>query len=232
MKLPIPEFMSNMKKELLEELGVALIEDDEDTVEIEASVSQEELEKLPVYQALRDSVDLDMSLDELIDAFAAMCKLPVGDPDDLLFETGTFDFTGKKLFYFSLVRQFRFQDEDEFVQLHLDVRYAPAPATKRLSCTEWSSLTERDFFDLVRSPAYLLKRLFSSPMRQGLRLAALQAQSFDALYGDRLSEQQRTLIQAFGSTADMGLLKRDRIYIRYRLLKSGFIRRLSQLMGL
>ena len=100
MKLPIPEFMSNMKEKLLEELGVALIEDDEDTVEIEASVSQEELEKLPVYQALRDSVDLDMSLDELIDAFAAMCKLPVGEPDDLLFETGTFDFTGKKLFYF------------------------------------------------------------------------------------------------------------------------------------
>lgn len=153
MKFPIPEFMSNMKKELLEELGVALIEDDEDTVEIEASVSQEELEKLPVYQALRDYVDLDMSLDELIDAFAAMCKLPVGDPDDLLFETGTFDFTGKKLFYFSLVRQFQYRDEDEFIQLHLDVRYAPSPATKQLSCTEWSSLTERDFFDLVRSSA-------------------------------------------------------------------------------
>ena len=84
----------------------------------------------------------------------------------------------------------------------------------------------------VRSPAYLLKRLFSSPMRQGLRLAALQAQSFDALYGSRLAEQHRALIRAFASTADMGLLKRDRIYIRYRLLKSGFIRRLSQLMGL
>ena len=69
-------------------------------------------------------------------------------------------------------------------------------------------------------------------MRQGLRLAALQAQSFGALYGSRLAEQHRALIQAFGSTADMGLLKRDRIYIRYRLLKSGFIRRLSQLMGL
>ena len=153
MKLPIPEFMSNMKKKLLEELGVALIEDDEDTVEIEASVSQEELEKLPVYQALRDSVDLDMSLDELIDAFAAMCKLPVGEPDDLLFETGSFDFTGKKLFYFSLVRQFQYRDEDEYVQLHLDVRYAPSPATKRLSCTEWGSLTEGDFFTMVRSGA-------------------------------------------------------------------------------
>ena len=153
MKLPIPEFMSNMKKKLLEELGVALIEDDEDTVEIEASVSQEELEKLPVYQALRDSVDLDMSLDELIDVFAAMCKLPVGEPDDLLFETGTFDFTGKKLFYFSLVRQFQYRDEDEYVQLHLDVRYAPSPATKRLSCTGWGSLIEGDFFTMVRSGA-------------------------------------------------------------------------------
>ena len=153
MKLPIPEFMNNMKEKLLKELGVEFIEDDEDTVEIDDSVSQEELEQLPVFQALRDSIDPGMTLDELIDAFAAICKLPVGEPDDLLFETGTFDFTGQKRFYFSLVRQFQYRNEDEYVQLHLDIRYAPSPATKRLSCTEWSSLTEGDFFSMVRSSA-------------------------------------------------------------------------------
>lgn len=153
MKLPIPEFMNNMKEKLLKELGVEFIEDDEDTVEIDDSVSQEELEQLPVFQALRDSIDPGMTLDELIDAFAAICKLPVGEPDDLLFETGAYDFTGKKRFYFSLVRQFQYRNEDEYVQLHLDIRYAPSPATKRLSCTEWGSQTEGDFFSMVRSSA-------------------------------------------------------------------------------
>jgi glycosyltransferase involved in cell wall biosynthesis len=84
----------------------------------------------------------------------------------------------------------------------------------------------------VRSPAYLLKRLFSSPMRSGLRLAALQAGCFAELYGDLLTAEQRNLIEAFASTADMGLLARDRIYIRHNLLKSGFVRRISQLTGL
>lgn len=84
----------------------------------------------------------------------------------------------------------------------------------------------------VRSPAYLLKRLFSNPMRDGMRLAALQARSFHELYSAFLTEDQSSLVQAFASTADMGLIDRDRIYIRFNLLKSGFIRRFSQLMGL
>ncbi len=151
MKFPIPEFLSNMKEKFMEEFGVEFTDADKDFPESEDSVSQEELEQLPVFKALHSSIKDGMPLDSLIDAFAAMCKLPVGEPDDLLFETGTFDFTGKKLFYFSLVRQFQFRDEEEYVQLHLDVRYAPSPATKRLECTEWGSLVEGDFFDMVRS---------------------------------------------------------------------------------
>ena len=159
MKFPIPEFLRKKIDELISG------DDTEFEDDLGSEVSQEELEQLPVYLALRNSLKEGMALDELIDAFAAMCKLPVGDPDDLLFETGTFDFTGKKLFYFSLVRQFRFRDEDEFVQLHLDIRYAPSPATKRLSCTEWSSLTEGDFFDLVRSSA-AFRAVLDKPIEQ------------------------------------------------------------------
>lgn len=150
MNLPIPEFLRKLKEDLISGAEREQLQEDFEEYE-EKAVSQEELEKLPVYQALRDSVRDGMTLDELIDAFAAMCQLPVGEPDDLLFETGTFDFTGKKLFYFSLVRQFQFRDEEEYVQLHLDIRYAPSPATKRLECTEWGSLTEGDFFTMVRS---------------------------------------------------------------------------------
>lgn len=145
MNFPIPEFLRKKMNEMISGDETELEED------FTEGVSQEELEKLPVYQALRDSVKDGMTLDQLIDAFAAMCRLPVGEPDDLLFETGTFGFTGKKLFYFSLVRQFQYKSEDEYVQLHLDVRYAPSPATRRMECTEWASLTEGDFFSMVRS---------------------------------------------------------------------------------
>lgn len=113
------------------------------------------LEKLVVYRTLRDSIHDGMTLDEMIDAFAEMCRISVGDPDDLLYESGTFNFTGKKLFYFSLVRQFQFLDEDEYVQLRLDVTYMPGARIFGLRNTTWGSLTDGDFFEKVRrSPVY------------------------------------------------------------------------------
>lgn len=113
------------------------------------------LEKLVVYRTLRDSIHEGMTPEEMIDAFREMCRIPVGEPDDLLFESGTYKFTGEKLFYFSLVRQFQFLDEDEYVQLRLDLTYKPDIRTFGLRNTDWGSLTEGDFFQKVKSsPAY------------------------------------------------------------------------------
>lgn len=123
--------------------------------EQESAKRQELLKTLVVYRTLRDSVHDGMTLDEMIDAFINMSKLPVGDPDDLLFESGTFHFTSEKLFYFSLVRQFQFLDEDEYVQLHLDVTYTPSIRTFGLRNVNWASRSNGDFFEMVRrSPAY------------------------------------------------------------------------------
>ena len=157
MKLPFDEFFDKSKEELIRKLEAGEFDDIEDSDEFddfgdcEELVSQEELEQLPVFLALRDSIKDGMTLDEMIDAFVAMCRLSVGDPDDLLFETGTYNFTGKKLFYFSLVRQFQYKCGDEYIQLHLDICYTPSPATARICDTEWGSLLEGDFFDMVRS---------------------------------------------------------------------------------
>lgn len=154
MNLPIFDFLRKTMEKILAENAVIFEDGIEESEEsFDECVSQDALEQLPVYQTLRESVQEGMTLDELIDAFAAMCRIPVGEPDDLLFETGTFDFTGKARFYFSLVRQFQYQDEEEYVQLHLDVRYAPSNVTAGLSCTEWAILQECDFFDTVRSSA-------------------------------------------------------------------------------
>ena len=157
MKQPLNEFFDQLKEKLISKLEAGEFDDMEDSGEFddfedsEDYVSQEELEQLPVFLALRDSIKDGMTLDEMIDAFVAMCRLSVGDPDDLLFETGTYNFTGKKLFYFSLVRQFQYKNGDEYIQLHLDICYTPSPATARICDTEWGSLTEGDFFDMVRS---------------------------------------------------------------------------------
>ena len=113
--------------------------------------AQEPLKSLVVYRSLRDSIHDGMTLEEMIDAFAQMCKTPVGEPDDLLFETGTFDFTGEKLFYFSLVRQFKFMSEDEYIQLHLDVTYAPSIRTALLIKAKWDSQIDDDFFEMVKA---------------------------------------------------------------------------------
>lgn len=109
------------------------------------------LEKLVVYRTLKSSIQEGMALAEMVDAFEQMCEISVGEPDDLLFETGTYRFTGEKLFYFSLVRQFQFLDENEYVQLRLDVTYPPCAKTRFLFGAKWASPTDGGFFDRVRT---------------------------------------------------------------------------------
>ena len=55
---------------------------------------------------LYNAVNREMRLSELFDAFENMCMLNSSENDMIIFETGTFSFTGESLFYFSLVRQF------------------------------------------------------------------------------------------------------------------------------
>lgn len=108
------------------------------------------LQKLAVYRALKESIHDGMTLDEMMNAFQKMCAIPVGDPDDLLFETGTYRFTDEKQFVFSLVRQFRFLDQNEYVQLRLEINYAPCFQTALLYYVKWGSVTDGNFFSMVR----------------------------------------------------------------------------------
>ena len=112
---------------------------------------QKALERLVIYRQLKQSIHDNMTLDEMIDAFIQMCQTPVGEPDDLLFETGTFSFTGERLFHFSLVRQFCFfSDTDEYVQLHLDIQYAPCAKTRLLKKATWSPTKDQNFLSTVK----------------------------------------------------------------------------------
>ena len=78
----------------------------------------------------------------------------------------------------------------------------------------------------VRSASYLWQRLRSKKMRK-----ALSAQAFLECYGDLLTQEQTDLLTAFASTQTAGLLSRDRVYIKYNLLKHGAVRVTAQLLG-
>ena len=104
-------------------------------------------------EKLKAAITEDMTLDEMLDAFKEVCQIPVEvedeDDDILLFETGTYDFTGENLFYFSVTRQFP-DGSDEYYQLHLDVMYQVTPENKKLSSCSWSDEIHGDFFDYIK----------------------------------------------------------------------------------
>lgn len=117
--------------------------DNSDTVAV--TTEQERMELLGF---LKENITDTMTLPEIVDVFEKMCETPV-DEDLILYETGTYDFTGKSMFYFSLVRQFP-NGEDEFYQIHVDVLYEPNSANKKLSESEWNDCIDESIFDYVR----------------------------------------------------------------------------------
>ena len=124
-----------------------------------SNANQSYLESLVVYRTQKSSIQDDMTLDQMVDAFEEMCNISVGEPDDLLYETGTYTFTGEKMFHLEIVRQFKFLSDDEYVQLRLAVIYPPSWKTKFLYRTMWGSIEEGNFFCNVRnSLAYKIVR--------------------------------------------------------------------------
>lgn len=102
---------------------------------------------------LKDRITDKMPLEGIVDAFEQMCGVPLQD-DMVLFETGTYSFTGERRFYFSLVRQV--QNEDgEYLQLHVDVLYQPTKANKAFRETTWDEDLSESIFAYVRqSPVF------------------------------------------------------------------------------
>lgn len=88
-----------------------------------------------VLNYIKGAINCNSSLEEIVSAFECACKMKIND-DCALFETGTFNFTGENLFYFSLVKQFEGED-DEYVQIHIDVIYEPTDENSKFSNAVW-----------------------------------------------------------------------------------------------
>ena len=72
---------------------------------------------------MKNRISDKSGLEDIVNVFEQMCNIPT-EEDIILFETETYSFTGKPMFYFSLVRQFP-DDEEEYYQIHVDVLYSP-----------------------------------------------------------------------------------------------------------
>lgn len=88
------------------------------------------------------------SLENIVDVFEEMCNIPVKE-DMILFETGTYSFTGEPMFYFSLVRQFP-NDEEEYYQIHVDVLYVSTAENKNFEQNIWNEDIEENIFSYIK----------------------------------------------------------------------------------
>ena len=112
---------------------------------------------------LKREITEKMSLPEIVDAFERMCRIPIAD-DMILFETGTFSFTGEPRFYFCLVRQFPIEDDDEFYQIHVVILFQPDSENCKFSGTVWNEDIAENIFDFIRKSdafAYAKSRPYS-----------------------------------------------------------------------
>ncbi len=105
------------------------------------------MDKLVEY--LKKNINDKMAIEDIVDVFEKMCQFTI-ENDMILFETGTFDFTGEPLFYFSLVRQFP-NDEEEYFQIHVDVLYKPTSENKVFQKAVWNEDLSENIFDYIRN---------------------------------------------------------------------------------
>ena len=81
-------------------------------------------EDMEIYQFLRENITEDSSLEEMLDVFAQMSRIPVDSSTDMyLYEVHSYEFEGAEYVYCHIVRQVDEPGSDEFIQLSLDVTY-------------------------------------------------------------------------------------------------------------
>ena len=106
------------------------------------------MRNVQLLEYLRGNISVGDSLDKIISTFEEMCKIPI-EEDLLLNEYGVYDFTGEKLFYYDLVRQYP-DGEDEYYQLRVSIIFSPDEENYYLKDTLWSFDFDGNFFDYIR----------------------------------------------------------------------------------
>ncbi|UNL83242.1 hypothetical protein [Priestia koreensis] len=113
---------------------------------------------------IENQLKTDPTIESVWSAFKELSRQPVEGEEEvaLLFQCGTYDFTGEKKFHFTFTRQFSIEEEDEPTQLHCEFLFEPLPIFKNHTIEEWyfeyegelddffSSVENADAFQLAR----------------------------------------------------------------------------------
>lgn len=98
---------------------------------------------------LKENINDSLSLSDIVNVFERMCREPIPE-DMILYETGTYSFTGEPFFFFSLVRQFP-NGDGEYYQIHVDILYKPNSKNQIYTNAVWNEDIDGDFFDYIRN---------------------------------------------------------------------------------
>lgn len=95
------------------------------------------------------------NLDIIVDVYKEFSKIKVDcASDDFLFQCGVFDFTGERLFYWDIVRQFMIEEKNcysHMEQLHFEAKFEPNTELEDLLTVEWSTGDLDQYFDDIAS---------------------------------------------------------------------------------
>ncbi|SFT34372.1 hypothetical protein SAMN02910301_0528 [Lachnospiraceae bacterium XBD2001] len=95
-----------------------------------------------------------LTVEQIVDAFEKKNQ-ELDEGESILFETGIYDFTGEKLFYFSLVKQYP-NEAEEYVQEHTDILFEPDGENNELKECVWDfDLDDNIFAYIKNSKAYV-----------------------------------------------------------------------------
>ncbi len=112
-----------------------------------------EVDGMTLLDSLKNSISDDSTVDDVITAFAEMCKTPV-EEDLLLFECGVFGFSGEKNFLFDIVRQYP-DGEGEYYQLRVSLSFTPDEENRSMYNTVWCDTADELVEEIINSPAYI-----------------------------------------------------------------------------
>lgn len=106
------------------------------------------------------------------EVFKAFAAIPVECADDgLLFQCGTYTFSGREQFHFNFTRQFTHEEDGEYAgmeQLDCTIYYEPTPELRALQVNIWSydSVSLAQFFARVEAlPEFRLVTGAHTPVR-------------------------------------------------------------------
>lgn len=121
---------------------------------------------MDLLKALKDVTVNAETLKDYINGFEEFCNIESGDSEEVCFlETGNYDFSGENNFYFSLVRQYKANpNDDEYIQIHMDVIFNPITIDNQSQI--WSDEFDniKKFFNAVKS-SEILKHICNNNLK-------------------------------------------------------------------